>query len=99
MNYELQRDSRSIRALVPDTRVLDRGFHEVTLVDMGDTAGPDVSMTDLSLLRLQWPVPVVSSMSWLQPELEQLRHACKKRYRGSQADGCSFCGKKVKLDM
>ena len=70
-----------------------RGFHKVTLVDMGDTAGPDVSM---ALLRLQWPVPVVS---WLQPELEQLRHTCKKQYRGSQADGCSFCGKKIKLDI
>ena len=30
----------------------------LTGVFMGDTAGPDVSMADLSLLRLQWPVPV-----------------------------------------
>ena len=43
------RDSRSVRALVPDPRVNDRGFHEVTLVDMGDTAGPDVSVADLFL--------------------------------------------------
>ena len=76
----------------------DRGFHEVTLLDMGDIAGPDVSIADLSLLRLQWPVPVVSSMARLQPELEQLRHVCKKRYHGTQADMCSFCGKKIKLD-
>ena len=59
--------------------MINRGFHEVTLVDMGDTPRPDVYMADLSLLRLQWPVPVVSSMSWLQPELEQLCRACKTR--------------------
>ena len=91
----LGRDSRSVRALVPDARVHDQGFHKVTLVDMGDTAGPDVSMADLSLQWVQWPVPVVSSMSWLQPEMEQLRHVCKKRY----LHGCSLCGKKIKLDM
>ena len=95
----LGRDSRSARALVPDAKVRDRGFHKITLLDMGDIAGPDVSMADLSLFRLQRPVPVVSSMSRLQPELEQLRHVCKKRYRGSPADGCSFCGKTIKLDM
>ena len=64
----LGRDSRSVRALVPDARLHDRGFHEITLVEMGGTTGPDVSIVNLSLLRLQWPVPVVSSMSWLQPE-------------------------------
>ena len=37
-------DSRSVRALVLDVRVIDRGFHEITLVDMGDTSGPDVSI-------------------------------------------------------
>ena len=91
-------NSRNVRALVPDAKVRDRGFHEITLLDMGDIAGPDASMADLSLLCLQWPVPVVASMS-LQPELEHLRHVCKKRYRGTQADGCSFCGKTIKLDM
>ena len=63
----LGRDSCSVRALVPDARVIDRGFHEITLVDMRDTSGPDVSIAVLSLLRLQWPIPVVSSLSWLQP--------------------------------
>ena len=60
----LGRDSRSVCALVPDRRVNDRGFHEVTLVDMGDTAGPDVSVADLSLLRLQWPVSIVNSRGY-----------------------------------
>ena len=29
------RDERSVRALIPDLRVLERGFHDVTTVDMG----------------------------------------------------------------
>ena len=57
------RDAHSVRALVPDPRVNDRGFHQVMLVDMGDTAGPDVSVADLSLLRLQWPVPIINNLS------------------------------------
>ena len=77
----------------------DRGFHEVTLVDMGDTAGPDVSVADISLLRLQWPVSIVNSLSWLQQELEQLWKESKQRYRDTRAAGCSFCGKWIKLDM
>ena len=56
----LGRDSQSVRALVPDVKVRDRGFHEVTLLDISNIAGPDVSIADLSLLHLQWPVPVVS---------------------------------------
>ena len=65
----LGHDSRSVRALVLDAKVWDLGFYEITLLDMGDIAGSDVSMADLSLLRLQWPVHVVASMSRLQPEL------------------------------
>ena len=57
------RDSRSVRVLVPDVKVLDRGFHVVMLLDMGDVEGPDVPVADLSLLRLLWPLPVVSGMA------------------------------------
>ena len=32
------RDVCSVRALIPDPRVLERGFHDVTLVDMEDSA-------------------------------------------------------------
>ena len=71
----------------------------VTLLDMGDVEGPDVSVGDLSILRLQWPLSVVSGLARQQLELEQLRHACNKRYRGAQTGLCSFCGKVIKLDL
>ena len=42
---------------------------------MEDTAEPAVSEADLSLLRRQWPVTAVQSMSWLQNELDDMRAA------------------------
>ena len=38
------RDVRSVRALVPDPRGLEWGFHDVTFVDMGDLPEPSMSM-------------------------------------------------------
>ena len=36
-------DARSVCALIPDLRVLERGLRDVTMVDMEDTAVPVVS--------------------------------------------------------
>ena len=44
-----------VRVFVLDVKVRDQGFHDVMLLDMGDVEGPDVSVADLSILRLQWP--------------------------------------------
>ena len=41
---------------------------------------PAVSEADLSLLRRQWPVTVVQSLTWLHNELDVMRAAAKKRY-------------------
>ena len=46
------RDQWSVRALIPDPRVEERGFHDVTIVDMGDLSEPPLSLGDLSQLRL-----------------------------------------------
>ena len=40
-----------------------------------------------------------SGMARQQLELEQLRHACKNGYHGTQSDVCTFCGKMIKLDL
>ena len=85
--------------MIPDEKVGDQGFHDVTLIDMADADAPYVSVNDLSILWLLWPVFVVFGMTRHQQELEQLRHACKKRYCGVQAGLCSFCRKVIRLDM
>ena len=39
------RDARSVRVLVPDCREVDKNFHDVTIVDMGDVPESAVSLT------------------------------------------------------
>ena len=87
-----------MRALILDPRVLDRGFHDVTIVDMEESAEPAVSEADLSLFRCQWPVMAVQSMTWLQNELNDMRNVAKKPYRHSRSGDCSYCGKWIKCD-
>ena len=78
------RDSRSVRALIPDDNVVNRGYHDVTVVDMDHVDGPNIPVADLDILRGMWPLPVVSSKTDKQMDLVLLRHTCKKRYRGTR---------------
>ena len=66
------RDARSVRVLVPDSRGLERNFHDVTwdIVDMGDLPEVSVSLDDLSMIRRQWPATVLRHMVWLQQDLD-----------------------------
>ena len=80
-------------------RVLDNGFHDATIIDMGDMAEPAVSENDLSLLRRQWPKSVVQSMAWMQSELDGIQASAKKRFRHLRPGACMYCGKYIKCDM
>ena len=90
---------RSVRASVPDPRVLERGFHDVTIVDMGDLPESSVSIDELSLLRRQWPPTVIRPMGWLQQDLDTMRAEAKKRFRNTQPGNCSYSDKWIKCDM
>ena len=59
----LGRTEGSVSVLIPDKKELDWGFHDVTLLDMANELEPVMPLGDLGLLRLQWPTPVLSSMS------------------------------------
>ena len=93
------RDQRSVHALIPDPRVEERGFHDVTIVDMGDLSEPSLSLDDLSQLRSQWLVSVLRSLVWLQQDLDHMCEAAKKRFRNSRPGNCSSSGKWIKCDM
>ena len=77
------RDVCSMRVLVPDSRGLDKNFHDVTIVDMGDVPESSVSLQELSLLRQQWPPAILRHMVWLQQDLEVMSTETKKRFRNS----------------
>ena len=93
------RDSRSVRFVVPDGRVVDRGYHDVTVVDMEEEREPMVVMNDMTRLRELWPVEVFDHMKWYQQELELLRKSAKKEYSQTRPMPCRFCGKVICVDM
>ena len=53
----------SVRVLIPDDNIRHRDFHDVLLFDMTNEDAPYVAVNDLSALRQQWPVLVVSGMT------------------------------------
>ena len=97
MKVLLGRAKESVRVLIPDVKVADCGFHDVTLLDMINEDGPAVPVGDLCLLRCQWSVSVVSGMSRKQPDYELMRHECKQRFCGAQTGCCSYCGTLIKI--
>ena len=78
---------------------MERGFHDVTIVDMGNLPEPSLSLDDLSQLRLQWPVMVPRSMMWLQQDLDSMCVAANKCLCNSRLGNCFSCGKWIKCDM
>ena len=93
------RDARSIQVLIPDSRGLDKNFHDVTVVDMGDLPESHVSITELSDLTNKWPPAVINHTRWRQPELEEMRRAARVQYRKKQPAPCDFCGILIRCDM
>ena len=88
------RDNRSVRFLVPDGRIVDRGHHDVTVVDMGEERETMVVMKDMKeRLGEMWPAEVFDHMKWYQQDLELLRKSAKKTYSQTRPMPCRFCGK------
>ena len=83
------RDARSVRVLVPDCRGLDKNFHDVTIVDMGELPESHVSMPELSELVHKWQ----------QRELEEMHKAAKVKYRQKHSSPCTFRDTLIRCDM
>ena len=62
------RARESVRVLIPDTNVADRGFDDVTLLDMAEAIGPAVHVGDS-------PATAVASFGtvWYVPETDRSR--------------------------
>ena len=93
------RDSRSVRFVVPDGRIVDRGYHDVTVVDMEEEREPMVVLSDMTRLRELWPVEVFDHMKWHQQDLQLLRKSAKKDYQQMRPMPCRFCGKVIRLHL
>ena len=92
-------DVRSVRVLVPDCRGLERNFHDVTVVDMGDLPESEVSIPELSDLTRIWPPAVIAHMRWRQLELEEMQQVVKLQYRKKQPAQCDLCSTTIRCDI
>ena len=79
--------------------MVDRGYHDVTVVDMEDEREPMVVMEDMMRLRELWPVEVFNHMKWYQQDLELMRKSAKKEFSQTRPMPCRFCGKVIQVDM
>ena len=93
------RDCRGVRFVIPDVRLVDRGFHDVTVIDMEDDREPTVVLRDMTRLRELWPVEVFEHMKCHQQDLELMRKSAKKDYVQTRPMPCRFCGKVIRVDM
>ena len=93
------RDCWSVRFVVPDVHLVDRGYHDVTVVDMGDDRAPTIVLQDMTRLRELWPVDVFDQMKSRQQDLELMRKSAKRNYQQVRPMPCRFCGKVIRVDM
>ena len=92
-------NNRCICIVIPDDNVGTGGFLEVLIHDMADADAPDVPVSDLGSLRLDWPKALFSFMGRHQVDLEHLRHECRERFSHVQSGLSTYCGKYIRKDL
>ena len=69
-------DSNCVRIVTPDEHV-PTGFHEILIYDMGQEEWPQVPLSEIGCLRLDWPKDLFSFVGRYQLELEYMRKECR----------------------
>ena len=92
-------NNRCVRVVIPDNNVGTDGFHEVLIHDMADADAPDVPVSDLGCVRLDWPKAIFPYMGRYQVDLKHLRHECRERFSNVQSGLCTHCGKCIRSDL
>ena len=86
-----------VRIVTPDEHV-NTGFHEILVYDMGQEEWPQVPLSDIGCLRLDWPKDLFTFVGRYQLELEQMRKACRDRFRSAAAGTCHTCEKYIQVN-
>ena len=80
-------DSNCVRIVTPDEHV-PTGFHEILIYDMGQEEWPQVPLSEIGCLRLDWPKDLFAFVGRYQVELEHMRKECRDRFGGSSSGTC-----------
>ena len=91
-------NSNCVRIVTPDEHV-DTGFHEILLYDMGTEEWPQVPLSEIGCLRLDWPKELFSFVGRYQLELEQMRKACRDRFGPAASGTCPTCDKFIQVNL
>ena len=91
--------NNSVRVVIPDNNVGTNVFHEIIIHDMADADAPEVPVSELGCLQLDWPQAVLPYMGRYQKDLESLRHECRERFGSVQLGLCTHCGKFIRGDL
>ena len=78
---------------------MSTGFHEILVNDMGQQDWPQVNLSDIGLLRLDWPNDLFAFVGRYQCELEQLRKVCRDRFGSTSSGQCPTCDKYIKVNL
>ena len=78
-------NSNCVRIVTPDEH------------DMGQEEWPQVPLCDIGCLRLDWPKDLFAFVGRYQLELEQMRKACRDRFRPAAAGTCPTCDKYIQV--
>ena len=70
-------DSNCVRIVTPDEHV-PTGFHEILIYDMGQEEWPQVPLSEIGCLRLDWPKDLFAFVGRYQVELEHMRKECRR---------------------
>ena len=91
-------NSRCVRIVTPDEHV-STGFHEILVNDMGQEDWPQVTLSDIGCLRLDWPKYLFAFVGRYQCELDQMKNACSDRFGPTASGPCPTCDKYIKVSL
>ena len=91
-------DSNCVRIVTPDEHV-PTGFHEILTYDMGQEEWPQVPLSEIGCLRLDWPKDLFAFEGRYQLELEHMRKECRDRFGGSSSGTCPTCDKYIQVNL
>ena len=91
-------NSNCVRIVTPDEHVCT-GFDEILVYDMGQKEWPQVPLSEIECLRLDWPKDLFSFVGRYQLELEQMRKVCRDRFGLAAAGTCPTCDKYIQVSL
>ena len=91
-------NSNCVRIVTPDEHV-STGFHEILVYDMGKEEWPQVPLSEIGCLRLDWPKDLFAFVGRYQLELDQMRKVCRDHFGPTASGTCPTYVKYIQVNL